>query len=55
MNFSIVRTIRHLFVPQHELSCSWLVWRKLMASLRQRGANSSRESGAFLLGYKAGG
>lgn len=54
MNFSIARTIRHLFAPRHELSCSWLVWRKLMAGLRERGANSSRESGAFLLGYKVG-
>ncbi len=54
MNFSIARTIRHLFAPRHELSCSWFLWRKLMAGLRQRGANGSRESGAFLLGYKVG-
>lgn len=54
MNFSIARTMRHLFAPRHELSCSWFLWRKLLADLRQRGANSSRESGAFLLGYKVG-
>ncbi len=52
MNFSIARIIRHLFAPRHELSCSWLLWRKLMAGLRQRGVERSRESGAFLLGCK---
>lgn len=52
MNFSIARTMRHLLAPRHELSCSWFVWRKLVKGLRLRGKNSSRESGAFLLGHK---
>lgn len=53
MNFSIAQTMRRLFAPRHELSCSWFIWRKLTKNLRHRGANGSRESGAFLLGYKA--
>ena len=52
MNFSIAQTMRHLLAPQHELSCSWFVWRKLVNGLRLRGKSNSRESGAFLLGYK---
>lgn len=54
MNFSIARIMRRLFAPQHELSCSWFIWRRLSKELRVRGANRSRESGAFLLGYKDG-
>lgn len=54
MNFSIARTIRRLFAPQHELSCSWFVWRRLIKGLQARGDNQSRESGAFLLGVKGG-
>ena len=50
MNFSIPATTRHLWAPQHELSCSWLLWRRLLTALRERGRNRSRESGAFLLG-----
>lgn len=52
MNFSIAQTMRLLLAPRHELSCSWLVWRKLIKNLRNRGVNSSRESGAFLIGYR---
>jgi proteasome lid subunit RPN8/RPN11 len=55
MNFSIVETIRRLCAPRHELSFSWLLWRRLIAGLRQRGCNCSRESGAFLLGHRRGG
>ena len=51
MNFSIAAIINRLLAPQHELSCSWFLWRRLTARLRQRGRNASRESGAFLLGY----
>lgn len=54
MNFSIARTMHRLFAPRHELSCSWFVWRRLTKDLRARGANRSRESGAFLLGHKQG-
>lgn len=54
MNFSIAQTLRLLFAPQHKLSCSWFVWRRLIKGLRVRGNNKSRESGAFLLGYKDG-
>jgi len=55
MNFSIARTIRHLWSPRHELSCSWLLWRRLVAKLRERGRAATRESGAFLLGYRQSG
>ncbi len=54
MNFSIAQTMRRLFAPQHKLSCSWFVWRRLTKGLRARGNNKSRESGAFLLGHKDG-
>ena len=54
MNFSIARISRNLIAPQHSLSCSWFVWRRLVKSLRVRGKNKSRESGAFLLGRKEG-
>ena len=52
MNFSIAATMRRLLAPRHELSCSWFLWRRLMAKLRERGRNCSRESGAFLLGHR---
>ena len=55
MNFSIAATIRRLFVPQHELSVSWFVWRRLLIGLRERGRNRSSESGAFLLGRRSDG
>ena len=51
MSFSIAATISRWLAPQRELSCSWLLWRRLTASLRERGQNASRESGAFFLGY----
>lgn len=55
MNFSIVRIIRRLLAPRHELSCSWFVWHRLVAKLRERGRGATRESGAFLLGNKEDG
>lgn len=55
MNFFNRATIRRLFAPQHELSCSWFLWRRLKAKLRARGNRCSRESGAFLLGYRENG
>jgi hypothetical protein len=55
MNFSIARTIRRLWSPRHEISCSWFLWRRLVAKLRERGRAASRESGAFLLGCRADG
>lgn len=51
MNFSIAAIINRLLAPQHELSCSWFLWRRLAARLRERGRGESRESGAFLLGH----
>jgi hypothetical protein len=51
MNFSIAKITRHLLAPQHELSCSWLLWRRLLKDLRSRG-RGTRESGAFLLGHR---
>jgi proteasome lid subunit RPN8/RPN11 len=55
MNFSIAGTMSRLCAPRHKLSCSWLLWRRLLAGLRQRGRHYSRESGAFLLGHRRGG
>ncbi|NPV24518.1 hypothetical protein [Bradyrhizobium aeschynomenes] len=52
MSFSIAAIISRLFAPRHELSCSWLLWQRLTARLRERGRNESRESGAFLLGIQ---
>ena len=54
MNSFIVETMRRLLAPRHELSCSWFLWRRLCRRLRERGQNRSRESGAFLLGYRYG-
>jgi len=54
MNFSIAETMRLLLAPRHELSVSWFLWRRLCRKLRERGRNQSRESGAFLLGYRDG-
>ena len=55
MNFSIAATIARLLAPRHEVSCSWFLWQRLCARLRQRGRNARRESGAFLLGHRQGG
>jgi proteasome lid subunit RPN8/RPN11 len=55
MSFYIREIISRLLAPQHELSCSWLLWRKLIRDLRNRGHNYRRESGAFLLGRKRNG
>lgn len=55
MNFSVAETTRRLIAPRHELSCSWLLWRRLLARLRERGRGRSRESGAFLLGHRRDG
>jgi proteasome lid subunit RPN8/RPN11 len=55
MNFSIAETMRRLWAPQHELSCSWFLWRRLLKGLRGRGRNYSQESGAFLLGHRRDG
>jgi hypothetical protein len=55
MSFSIVEIIRHLCSPRHELSCSWFLWRRLLAGLRERGHHGQRESGAFLLGTRCNG
>jgi hypothetical protein len=49
MNFSILEITRRLLAPQHELSCSWFLWRRLVRDLRERG-RGKHESGAFLLG-----
>lgn len=52
MNYLIAETMRRLLAPQHELSCSRLLWRRLMNDLRVHGRHGSRESGAFLLGNR---
>jgi hypothetical protein len=51
MNFSIARTMRRLWAPRHELSCSHGLWTRLLAALRERGGGC-HESGAFLLGLR---
>lgn len=55
MNFSIAQIIARLWSPRHEISCSWFLWLRLCAKLRERGRNASRESGAFLLGHRKNG
>src|SRR5438045_3099480 len=52
MSFSIAAIINRLLAPRHELSCSWLLWRRLIGQLRERGQKETRESGAFLLGFQ---
>jgi hypothetical protein len=47
--------MRRQLAPRHEMSCSWLLWLRLLAKLRERGLNCSQESGAFLLGRRQGG
>lgn len=47
----MAKATRHLLVPKQELSCSWILWHRLLRNLRKRGRRRSRESGAFLLGY----
>ncbi len=54
MNFFSAATMRRLVAPRHELSCSWLLWRRLLIALRARGRGRTRESGAFLLGARDG-
>ena len=54
MNFFNPVTMRRLFAPRHELSCSWFLWRRLKTKLRERGHRYRRESGAFLLGLREG-
>lgn len=54
MNFSIAGTISRLVAPQHEVSCSWRMWHRLLRRLRERGLQGRRESGAFLLGRRQG-
>ena len=55
MNFFNPAIMRRLLAPRHELSCSWFLWRRLKADLREHGHRCSRESGAFLLGHREGG
>ncbi len=55
MNFSIAETMSRLCAPQHRLSCSWWLWKRLVTGLRKRGRDCSRESGAFLLGTRQDG
>lgn len=51
MTFSILTTMRRLTRPDHELSCSRSLWRRLIVELRARG-RGVHESGAFLLGHR---
>ncbi len=54
MNFSIQATMRRLIAPRHRLSVPPRLWERLLAQLRERGRNETRESGAFLLGARSG-
>lgn len=51
MSFSIKATIRAWWVPEHRLSCSPVLWERIMSELRSRG-HGRHESGAFLLGLE---
>ena len=51
MSFSIRQIISRLLAPQHEISCSGALWRRLIADLHRRG-HGRHESGAFLLGIR---
>jgi proteasome lid subunit RPN8/RPN11 len=53
MNSSIVATMPHPSPP--ELLCSRDLWQRLILSLRERGLQGRRESGAFLLGTRSEG
>jgi hypothetical protein len=55
MNFFKAATWLSLFAPRHELSCGWFLWWRLKVALRRRGRNCTRESGAFLLGWRENG
>jgi proteasome lid subunit RPN8/RPN11 len=55
MNFSIPQIMSRLCAPQHRVSCSWALWRRLLRALRVRGKDATRESGAFLLGERLDG
>lgn len=50
MSFFTLETIRRAIAPRHKISCSPLLWWRLVSSLRGRGNVGTRESGAFLLG-----
>ena len=54
MNFSIPVIISRLIAPRHEMSCPRRVWRRLLRGLRESGRRATRESGAFLLGFRVG-
>jgi proteasome lid subunit RPN8/RPN11 len=54
MSYFIAETISRLLAPRHEFGCSWLLWRRLVKRLRERGQSGTRESGAFLLGHRLG-
>lgn len=53
MTFSLRTTIRGLVAPEHRLSCSARLWHHGLLELKRRGGGRW-ESGAFLLGYRAG-
>jgi proteasome lid subunit RPN8/RPN11 len=53
MTYSIRAIIRERVAPDHRLSCSSRLWRKLLRELARRG-EGRRESGAFLLGRRLG-
>lgn len=53
MSFSIRAIIRGLVAPDHILSCNRALWANGLKELKKRGSGR-RESGAFLLGFRAG-
>jgi proteasome lid subunit RPN8/RPN11 len=52
MNSFIAKIMHRLRTPQHELSCSWWLWWRLLVNLRRHSHGATRESGAFLLGHR---
>lgn len=53
MSFSIKAIIRAFVAPEHRLSCSYRVWRQIVAELERRGGRR-HEFGVFLLGVERG-
>lgn len=53
MNFSIKTIIRAFAAPRHRINCPPDIWCKLTSELHRKGGGV-HESGAFLLGHRAG-
>lgn len=54
MTFSIKATMRAWWAPEHRVSCSRRLWKRLISELDRRGGQR-HEAGAFLLGRESDG